>query len=277
MSRSAVDATRFTSTTPHASAKSPLSFRHNPHSSSQPPNKPGSIGETPLEKVKRLRAAANAAREAQVTTADKIIIRGRVWADRLHRITALGLIGLTVVAGGVTIYALGDMMIYNRSKRAQYFAQKESLEDTAIAEARAAIQSGTADQRQLDYIALRDAEDERIAAYLNKKKEKKGLYKGTKDFLRDFLFLGLKKEEYNEPLEKYMKSKNEGSTADEGGDIMKSFEDKSNVVSEQAKKAFASEKERQRHGGPLDRLGTPASADDELPRSGGWTSFMTRK
>jgi len=95
MSRSAADATRFTSTTPHASAKPPLSFRPNIQSSSPTPKKSGPAGETPLEKVKRLRAAANAAREAQVTTVDRLILRGRVWADRLHRITTLGLIGLT--------------------------------------------------------------------------------------------------------------------------------------------------------------------------------------
>ena len=95
MSRSAADATRFTSTTPHASAKPPLSFRPNIQSSSPTSKRTGPAGETPLEKVKRLRAAANAAREAQVTTVDRIILRGRVWADRLHRITTLGLIGLT--------------------------------------------------------------------------------------------------------------------------------------------------------------------------------------
>lgn len=91
MPRSATDATRFTSTIPHASTKSP-SFTRN---SSLPQKKPGPPGETPYEKVKRLRAAADAARDAQVTGWDKVIVRGRVWADRAHRFTALSLIGLT--------------------------------------------------------------------------------------------------------------------------------------------------------------------------------------
>ena len=94
MPRSAIDATRFTSTTPHASAK---------HASNQPSNTipkktPGPVSETPQEKVRRLRAAANKARDAQVSTFDKVILRGRVWADRAHKFAALSLIGITCMA-----------------------------------------------------------------------------------------------------------------------------------------------------------------------------------
>lgn len=92
MPRSATDATRFTSTTPHASAKVPSSTTK---PKAPPQRKPGPAGETPQEKVRRLRAAADAARDAQVSTFDKIIVRGRVWADRAHRFTALSLIGAT--------------------------------------------------------------------------------------------------------------------------------------------------------------------------------------
>jgi hypothetical protein len=91
MPRSATDATRFTSTTPHASAKLPP----NPPANALPQRTPGPPGETPQEKVKRLRAAADRARDAQVSNFDKVILRGRVWADRAHRFTALSLIGIT--------------------------------------------------------------------------------------------------------------------------------------------------------------------------------------
>lgn len=60
-----------------------------------PQRKPGPPGETPQEKIKRLRAAADRARDAQVSSFDKLIVRGRVWADRVHRFTALSLIGAT--------------------------------------------------------------------------------------------------------------------------------------------------------------------------------------
>lgn len=52
-------------------------------------------GETPKEKVTRLRAAHEAAKQAQVTRWDRIVVRGRVWADVAHRVTVLGLIGVT--------------------------------------------------------------------------------------------------------------------------------------------------------------------------------------
>jgi Cytochrome oxidase c assembly len=55
-------------------------------------------GETPQEKVRRLRAAADAAKLGQISTFDKIVIRGRVWADRAHRFTTLTLISATCMA-----------------------------------------------------------------------------------------------------------------------------------------------------------------------------------
>jgi Cytochrome oxidase c assembly len=90
MPKSAIDATRFTPTTPHASAKPPP-----PSPSSLPHRTPGPPGETPQQKVRRLREAAARARDAKVSGFDKFIIRGRVWADRAHRFTALSLIGIT--------------------------------------------------------------------------------------------------------------------------------------------------------------------------------------
>jgi hypothetical protein len=94
MPRSATDATRFTSTTPYAASKPPpnlpnLSRNHTP------PRTPGPPGETPQEKVKRLRAAADRARFEKIDPIDKWIVRGRVWADRAHRFTALSLIGIS--------------------------------------------------------------------------------------------------------------------------------------------------------------------------------------
>jgi hypothetical protein len=96
MPRSATDATRFTSTTPYASAKPPPSAVNLQSKRAPLPQKSkGPVGETPQEKIRRLRAAADRAKDAQVTTFDKIIVRGRVWADRVHRFTALSLIGAT--------------------------------------------------------------------------------------------------------------------------------------------------------------------------------------
>jgi hypothetical protein len=95
MARSAIDATRFTSTTPHVASKPPTPIPNLSTLGSLPHRTAGLPGETPQEKVKRLREAAARARDAKIPTFDKVIIIGRVWADRAHRFTALSLIGLT--------------------------------------------------------------------------------------------------------------------------------------------------------------------------------------
>ena len=116
MSRSAVDATRFTATSPHAYSKpstlrsaasntfSPSSYpkahtlprnaKHQPPPPGGPTAKP-SVNETAAQKVARLRAAHAMQKEAQISTWDRVVVRGRVIADAAHRFTALGLIGLT--------------------------------------------------------------------------------------------------------------------------------------------------------------------------------------
>lgn len=121
MSRSAIDATRFTATSPHAYSKpfairsssasassshplppsfiSPLS-RKNAPPSQKLPNTPSSSSpqksaETPAQKVARLRAARFAAKYAEAPLWDRIVIRGRYVADKAHRITVYSLMGLT--------------------------------------------------------------------------------------------------------------------------------------------------------------------------------------
>ncbi|KFY54075.1 hypothetical protein V496_07327, partial [Pseudogymnoascus sp. VKM F-4515 (FW-2607)] len=98
MARSPTDATRFTSTTPHAT-KPFYPASANPGPSTLPAHDSSAAaapaGETPQQKVRRLREAANRAREGRMTGFDRLVVRGRVWADRAHRVTAIGLIGIT--------------------------------------------------------------------------------------------------------------------------------------------------------------------------------------
>ena len=111
MSRSTVDATRFTATSPHAYSKpaaskpaasksfSPSSSYPRSHSLPQktagPLGSHSTIKETAAQKVARLRAAHDALKNAQITTWDKIVVRGRVIADKAHRFTVLSLIGFS--------------------------------------------------------------------------------------------------------------------------------------------------------------------------------------
>ncbi|RDL42069.1 Uncharacterized protein BP5553_02048 [Venustampulla echinocandica] len=258
MPRSAIDATRFTSTTPHATAPGstlPLKAR--------PTKQPGPKGETPQEKVRRLRAAADRARDANISTFDKLIIRGRVWADRAHRFTALSLIGATFICGGVTVYALGDMMAYNRRKRAEFYAEQKAVYAAGIHDAREAVKSGTATEEQISLIT----KDNEIAAIQAAKLQKKGVFKKGKEWL----FAGLKKAEEGDDVGTSERRLGyEGSNEEDDGlgahesDIIRAIEVKKMELTAKAKQAFENEKERQRTGGPLDQLGTEATRPSSI-------------
>lgn len=102
MPRSPSEATRFTSTGPHAHSKSTVSTID----ISSPPNP----NETPAQKVARLREAARRARMDQETTWDRVVLKGRVWADRAHKVTATALI---LSSGGFPIEKLLNTVSYD--------------------------------------------------------------------------------------------------------------------------------------------------------------------
>ncbi|RPA92602.1 hypothetical protein L873DRAFT_1831064 [Choiromyces venosus 120613-1] len=120
--RSVADATRFTPTGPHAFTRTPMSGAAT-----------ASVGETPQQRVARLREAARKAKLDQISTVDKIIDRGRIWADKAHRVVAVSLIGATVLCGGFTIFASIDMALYARRKKRAYLEEQAALRaaDTA--------------------------------------------------------------------------------------------------------------------------------------------------
>ena len=116
MSRSAVDATRFTAVSPRAFARSTPSYRASPSTlspSRAPPSNPkarinpnapvpprpidpkkGALGgappgETPLQKVARLRQVRLKERLAEMSRWDRVVMKGRVWADFAHRTTVV--------------------------------------------------------------------------------------------------------------------------------------------------------------------------------------------
>lgn len=116
--RSVSDATRFTSTTPRAESKSAspslatsstsqtassgrfsragaAGSRAPPGGRPSPSPSPLLAGETPEQRVARLRAAHEAAKRAQSSKLDVIISRSRRFFDTAHKATVLGLIGFT--------------------------------------------------------------------------------------------------------------------------------------------------------------------------------------
>ncbi|KAF2834772.1 hypothetical protein M501DRAFT_943629 [Patellaria atrata CBS 101060] len=171
MARSAMDATRFTATGPYASSKFNSPIRP-PASSSVP-------GETPQQKVARLRENARRAKLAKESTFDRIVARGRVWADRAHRVTAITLIAATGVAGLVTVFALGDMMIYNRRKRKVWLEEQQVQHARDLAIAKQAMAEGRANDKQILLLNRERAFQESEEAKANKKGVFSGLFGGS--------------------------------------------------------------------------------------------------
>ncbi|KAJ2961812.1 hypothetical protein NQ176_g10983 [Zarea fungicola] len=86
--RTVKDATRFTSTIPHATSKTA--------GTSSTATKPFRIpGETPEQRVKRLRLAHLAAQKAQISQMDRIIDVSRRFFDVAHRWTVGGIVVFT--------------------------------------------------------------------------------------------------------------------------------------------------------------------------------------
>ncbi|KAG5301758.1 hypothetical protein I7I48_01882 [Histoplasma ohiense] len=196
MSRSAADATRFTATGPYASskmsivntgtlkwtgAKSSTSKTTGPFAGPE-----GSKQETPKQKVERLRAEARAARYSKAfTPMDRIMSKGRIWADRAHKITVYTLITASGIAAALTIYSATSLIIYNRRQR-QLWIDKELQK---LLDARKAYVAGNPTPDQLLLLEKeKQAEEEKR---LNEELKKQTMfYKG-----KAWLFGGLKNED----------------------------------------------------------------------------------
>ncbi|KAK5128342.1 hypothetical protein LTR85_003010 [Meristemomyces frigidus] len=192
MARSPSDATRFTATGPYASS-SP-SFNSNAPSFGASANAGTQIdfgsapaGEQPQQKIARLRAAAALARRGKESQFDTVVRVGRVWADRAHRFTAVGLIGLTVVSGAVATAGIMDMLLHNRRRRNEWLAEQQAKSARDLAEARGAQATGTATEDQVLLINRERAAREAAEV----KKNRPGMFKRT----TNWLFSGLSTEE----------------------------------------------------------------------------------
>lgn len=101
---------------------------------------------------------------------------------------------LTVIAGGIAVFSLGDMIVYNRRKRKSFFAEQHMILQQRLAEARAAAAGGTADEDQMLLINRERAADEAEEAFKNRE----GVWKIVKGA---FSTKGLKEEETESGLD----------------------------------------------------------------------------
>ncbi|EEP76783.1 predicted protein [Uncinocarpus reesii 1704] len=189
MSRSAADATRFTATAPHAYSKSGSTTASrwsgakvgSTQGGSSQPGSGGVPGETPKQKVERLRAEARAARIAKSSSPlDRFIGKGRVWADRLHRITVF-----SIIAASAT-----SLISHNRRQKALWI----DIELQKLLDAKKAYVAGNATLEQIQLLEKEKAADE-------EKRRRDELKRDTMFYkAKDWLFGGLKRDDAGESV-----------------------------------------------------------------------------
>ncbi|KAI9887953.1 MAG: hypothetical protein M1823_000210 [Watsoniomyces obsoletus] len=252
MSRSANDATRFTPTGPHAHSKS--SFRSPKPAPRAAPSSSSLKGETPLEKVARLREAARRAQAQRLSRFDRAILVGRVWADRAHRGVVGFLIISTVLCGVYAVVAVSDMMLYNRRKRNEWHQAKLENYYRTLAEAREAEKLGTPTEEHLAILK----KEATIVEAEEAAKNKKGVFKRAKELM----FSGLKKEEDPDAVASAFTGETSG--------ILKAVEDarRENTALEEAMAAQSAPQSPP--GGMLDRLGGDTAGAKAVGRISDW-------
>ncbi|KAG6094784.1 hypothetical protein E4U30_003032 [Claviceps sp. LM220 group G6] len=148
--RSVLDATRFTSTLPHAASKTAVVGRvASPAASKQSPRVPG---ETPEQRVQRLRKAHEAAQQAQISSVDRMVEGSRKFFDVAHRWTVRALIFFTILAGFVSVYSVWDMLQFNSARRAEWIEAQKKFEADELALARIAYLRGDATDEQIELV-----------------------------------------------------------------------------------------------------------------------------
>lgn len=232
---------------------------------------PAPSGESPQQKIARLRAAAALAKRGKESTFDKTVRIGRVWADRAHRVTAITLIGFTVVSAVVATAGITDMMLHNRRRRKEWFAEKQAESAREFAVAKQAESHGVATEDQMLLINRARVAMEAEAA----KQNRPGMFK------RAGTWLGLAEEEQKggrltqaatSTTELVADSVQEGaaSIAQEGRGVLQAVEQK---MEENRRHAEHLQQTANPSGGPLDRQAQSA-VDSISSRTRGWTSWI---
>jgi hypothetical protein len=216
---------------------------------------------------------------AKESAFDRTIRIGRVWADRAHRFTALGLIGLTVVSGIVATAGITDMLMHNRRKRNEWLQEQEikAARELVIAKRAEALGQATEDQR-----LLINRERAKFEAQ-EEKRNRPGIFKRTTTWLSG----GLSQVEHKG-------GKLANATADQAEKTTAKVQQTARSAAEQAKDSFrnakdtvgeavpgniggaASRVDTQLAGGPLDRQ-AQAAANAASSTTQDWYRWVTRR
>ncbi|KAM0243233.1 hypothetical protein ACHAPO_000073 [Fusarium lateritium] len=267
--RSVKDATRFTSTIPHATSKTAQRTARIP-------------GETPEQRVRRLRQAHIAAQRAQVSKTDRFLDTSRKFFDFAHRWTIRGIVTFTLVAGIVSVYSVVDMVQYNRARRAEWVEAQKLLEADELAMARLAYIKGEATEDQILLVEeanqAAQARGEKLPPLLGAPEHRTHFEEHIKPTFQDKTEESTTKTSsgkgvlgiFSGVLGGGSKTEEIKEQATEG--LAAAQTQLSNLAANgQAKleQAIQTERETQKIGGPLDRLGT-----QPVPASGkSWWKF----
>ena len=185
------------------------------------------------------------------------------------------LIGL---AGAFTLFAVVDMVIYNRRKRREYYTEQQASLPARMAEASSAVASNTATPEQLALL-------EHHGQQMRQTESKEGIFSRIKALL----FSDLKKDEGGDDIRL---EKGQEQLSNEGGNIRSTYEtgerESSIMKAIEAKKRSSTGGERvnRQNGGLLDQLGNnteirtqtqTAEKDPKAATSSSWTTFFSRR
>ncbi|PSR84056.1 cytochrome oxidase c assembly-domain-containing protein, partial [Coniella lustricola] len=216
--------------------------------------------ETPEQRVARLRAAHEKAKNAKVSRFDKILAKSRPFFDSAHRVTVISLVGLTAVAGLMTAYTAYDMLRHNRQRKLDFMEAQKRMAADSLEAARLAYMRGDATDEQM---AMVDEANTKVEGFhmpsilsapkpLSNRPSEESTQAAAAPAPRSDaqpqntsskwwgLFSGSKKAE--EP------------STEATQQPPRTLEEKRAML-ESARAAFEKEKENQQRGGPLDRVG----------------------
>lgn len=186
----------------------------------------------------------------------------------------------------MTGYTAFDMMRHNRKRQAEFIEAQKKMATDSLEAARLAYMRGDANDEQIQLVEEAQARAasqgfqlpsilsaptpiKREAADVKTTEDQaKTLAEGKSSNLLDMLpFWGTKKEG----------ASNAGEAVPKEARPQRTFEEKQTML-EQARAAFEKEKENQKTGGPLDRLGSAEAAPEassptketEQPKKKGW-------
>lgn len=182
----------------------------------------------------------------------------------------------TAIAGVMTAYTAYDMLRFNRQRKVEFFEAQNKMSADSLEAARLAYMRGDATDEQISQVEEANARAEgiKMPSILSapkplgkKKEEESGAASEGQTAAAEASSPG------KWSLFSFGSKKPEQAEDERQQQPPKTLEEKRAML-ESARSAFEKEKENQKNGGPLDRIGTEDTAtqpkDVELPKKKGW-------